>query len=114
MTDLFDAPNLFEPASPPPSPAPAQAKPPRPRYVAPAEPDWPVSPPPPRDKRMKPNPGKQPRGSKDKRVVVELNNGKTLGEKPVVDTSKVGWDANTTDWTIDPDWPWAVAFYRIL
>jgi hypothetical protein len=127
MSDLFGTPEPRKPRKAPPGrQAPAAARsnayarpaPPRPAVALPSSPPEPKVRPP-RDARMKPNPGYCPADAAGKRVIVELNNGETRGTESVSTTTPLGWAAdgpNRCRWsrTSDPFNPFDIAFYRVL
>ena len=67
--------------------------------------------------KWKDNPGKLPRGTAGKRVVVELENGSICGCDPVTSTLPAGWAADGKQgccWEIKPGWPFNIRRYYVL
>lgn len=61
---------------------------------------------------MNPNPGHYPPEAIGKRVKVRLRDGTIQGDKPVNTDSKLGWAAETTDWSLT-DHPFDVVEWEL-
>lgn len=64
------------------------------------------------------NTGERPKLKAGKRVAVILHSGETCGEVPINNDSKLGWDPETTRWSLSPEGhacqPFDVKRYRVL